>query len=1466
MAKSNFFNSSKNPVSAAISLTEAVAIKITPDYVTTYKYKDGVKAKGLIPVNIKHANIDKHFDQLVDPDAGDPLANLVIGTIPKYYKKASDLKPKDPTKSVSDLMSKKDDAPTAAEPKDASSAELQFSGDTPVEVQNAAEMLGYKPGSSEAEAIEALFKYKYVFKANAELAEKIALAQGKPEDDEDTFDAVLSTIEKVVDKGTKKGIFTVSEVPDDEDEDDDDEYEKVSFASSLSTPIKKPEKPAAPAPAPVAAPTPVAPPALSPMTSGIPEIPPLATLTSAGDAKSIYGGYHAKSLYKDAAGNKFMFKPESSGTMYAAQAAQGYSQIAEKVLGKDHTVPVTTGTPPGATTSGSIQPIIPNVSTDLSNVDLTSLIAPQLNTLLKHRVLDWAMSQHDAKAANFLLTKDSKIIGIDKDQAFKFIGKDFLDPSYKPNPSPQIYQNLFDLYVNKKLDLDFNAMLPAIKTIEEMSDDAWLASFSPYISAVSKGSSEGISDVLKNEMLYRKNNLRADLEKLATILMRKRGEIGPKTKFYFEPPLKKKKKKSEAGVSLPVASGPSTLPPLSSLVKGGSVPGATNVGTQFYTGPNGEKYVVKKAIARSGPAKPQPWRVAAQVMSANLGEIARPGKTVPVAEVSDGVDGFPATIQKWEDGSTPLGSTSPKDLTDSEKTDIAQEHVVDWLLSQHDTHKNNLLRRKDGTIVGIDKEQGFKFFPNDKLSTDYHPNTMEDEPYYNKFWRAFADGSMDFDPKKMLPAIERLEAVSKADYAKEMAPYAKAISSSSGGSTTAASFVVNAVKRKTNLRKDFEGFLTDLYQKRTGTKGTFSFDTGWSVGDQPPIAEPLKKPKKKKPELLGSLQSPAQTGVIGNPNTQMFEPAGYKPPPPPPAPPIPAGYPPPSPGKMWKVQPASTFFAPVSTGSGGAGGVYKVKPALNKDKQPDSSLPEQIVKFNPGITEEVANKNLSSLGITPIKVATSKTDGKVYAIVNKEEYNTALQSGKEMAAEVPLPPPPPPPAANAAVPIPMAGQLQNPEATDGIEELAELDGSTPIGWAKNYRIGGANVKDHSLTVIRKVDKSGKTFYQFSLKLRDIKPKTTGKNTTYTFKTAEYDPATDSFKESGATSGSPADYVEGMQLFSSGDSQVYIGSSMSPFSFRGRALAHVYPEKGETPLDAFRRTLEAAMPKTNVNAILKDPTPDEDKLLKFSALYSAAAPQASDKLTDSEKNLSYLRKKLNALGYTDSDLDSIRMEQVGVGVCEPVLPGRWKKVAASGGAQWLSVGVSNASKAVMQVLSGSIGVNTRGASGLGTKGLSPDADQKSGGADYVYATPVNQEASYDKFFEWGNIQLIYDPSELDRLGSYTHDYDSYGCCDPKYSNSTCANSYKNRKTLEKGTNNTTEVCLKSGMNSRKLLKLAVKSAFTRQQLLEEFSARGVSEVNGTKVEDLVVVVAPPKSEGKGLTSENFYETTLKPAGY
>jgi len=73
---------------------------------------------------------------------------------------------------------------------------------------------------------------------------------------------------------------------------------------------------------------------------------------------------------------------------------------------------------------------------------------------------------------------------------------------------------------------------------------------------------------------------------------------------------------------------------------------------------------------------------------------------------------------------------------------MVKHHVLDWLISNHDAHDRQFLRTPEGDLVGIDKDQAFRYFGADRLVWDYHPNAayFEEEPVYNTLWRGFSQG------------------------------------------------------------------------------------------------------------------------------------------------------------------------------------------------------------------------------------------------------------------------------------------------------------------------------------------------------------------------------------------------------------------------------------------------------------------------------------------------------------------------------------------------------------------------------------------------------------------------------------------------------------------------------------------------------------------------------------------------------
>lgn len=173
---------------------------------------------------------------------------------------------------------------------------------------------------------------------------------------------------------------------------------------------------------------------------------------------------------------------------------------------------------------------------------------------------------------------------------------------------------------------------------------------------------------------------------------------------------------------------------------------------------------------------------------------------------------------------------TPESLTAAQFKSLQKEQVVDWMLSNHDTHGEQFLKTASGDIKGIDKSQAFKFFPGDKLTTDYDPNhnvAIGKPTYYNQMWAAVKSGAVSFDPHSVLPTIEKAQSIPDHVYKEILKPYAEA---KFGSATTPAAqaFLDKATERKNNLKQDFE----KLYSEVQGKPFSFSGKTYSAIPDK----------------------------------------------------------------------------------------------------------------------------------------------------------------------------------------------------------------------------------------------------------------------------------------------------------------------------------------------------------------------------------------------------------------------------------------------------------------------------------------------------------------------------------------------------------------------------------------------------------------------------------------------------------
>lgn len=552
------------------------------------------------------------------------------------------------------------------------------------------------------------------------------------------------------------------------------------------------------------------------MPATVDEFPDTKTFTFVGDAKAL-GGIKPKGFYDDpATGVRYLFKPDDEGVR--PLAAQAASIIGAAILGPDAVVPVKAATDKNGQV-GSFQPYHMDVKSDASAIPLSAMTKPQKDGLVKEKVFDWLIGSHDTKPGNFVVKENGQVLGIDKEQAFKWIGSDQLNTTYKPNPSKPIYNDLFQGFADKTLDLDLDQADAVIKAVEAIPDEKYVEMVKPYLDGAAQryGWGDGKKKERLDAILKRKQNIRKDFEKFFSSLTEARGE-GP---FAFQ---------SSGAVKPPTTPGaiPGAPAPGQQSVSSKSLPdakdlkhdGPAQVGgakpKSFYSDASGKKYLFK-------PAPEGAWRADVQAAVADIASlILPPGTFAPVKSTTD-KNGEVGTIQPWLPIKQNFVNTLAAAGGDFSKLSkqhldgLQREKVLDWLVGNHDSHGKNLIELADGSLAGVDKEQAFKTILNDQLNTTYHPNAQygESPPVANDFFNAYAGKKVDIDPMATFDTIKRIEAIPDASYMAMLQPYIDGISATKPNPTAFKNAITNAIlKRKQNIRTDFEKFYTDLRAAR----------------------------------------------------------------------------------------------------------------------------------------------------------------------------------------------------------------------------------------------------------------------------------------------------------------------------------------------------------------------------------------------------------------------------------------------------------------------------------------------------------------------------------------------------------------------------------------------------------------------------------------------------------------------------
>lgn len=191
--------------------------------------------------------------------------------------------------------------------------------------------------------------------------------------------------------------------------------------------------------------------------------------------------------------------------------------------------------------------------------------------------------------------------------------------------------------------------------------------------------------------------------------------------------------------------------------------------SKVYADPHGNQWLLK--YPNAGNTFLVPLDVATANLQRQTGLEAPETHPVPTDEgMATAVKMYPDAREVW--GTPPrLSELSPQD-----QLTVQKHHALDWLIANHDAHVGNWLGTPQG-LVGIDKGQALKYFGQDRLDPQFHPNYYAREPIYNRLWRHHTRGKGQgmLDPRQgeLGDYVRTLQSVPDDHFREMFRPYAE---------------------------------------------------------------------------------------------------------------------------------------------------------------------------------------------------------------------------------------------------------------------------------------------------------------------------------------------------------------------------------------------------------------------------------------------------------------------------------------------------------------------------------------------------------------------------------------------------------------------------------------------------------------------------------------------------------------------
>lgn len=189
---------------------------------------------------------------------------------------------------------------------------------------------------------------------------------------------------------------------------------------------------------------------------------------------------------------------------------------------------------------------------------------------------------------------------------------------------------------------------------------------------------------------------------------------------------------------------------------------------------------------------------------------------------------------------------------------LAQHHVLDWLLSNHDGHGANFFFTPDGDVGAFDKGQAFKFIGNDSLDLDYNPNHKPVGTAYQQLWKAAQNGELKVSEQKLVDAVAEVVNSVEANLSTEQ--YHAIVQPYLDETGPSASKKWKAMEQRLHsLRSDFEHLLSTV----------FKHPVKLPQNAAPPAITTVETKPAPPPAVVAAPPKPVETKPISMPGWPM---------------------------------------------------------------------------------------------------------------------------------------------------------------------------------------------------------------------------------------------------------------------------------------------------------------------------------------------------------------------------------------------------------------------------------------------------------------------------------------------------------------------------------------------------------------------------------------------------------------------